>query len=357
MENNKKLIFLVDDNIMHLSTGQAVLQPEYTVITIPSGEKLLFILKKTKPDLILLDVEMPGMSGYDVIKEIKANSETADIPVIFLTGKNEESNEFLGLSLGAVDYIAKPFSKTILLKRIEQQLTLKAFTDDLEKMVDERTEKIQRLQNGIIFVLADTVENRDKCTGGHIERTTEYIKLLVGAMAAHGVYTGDIRGLDLTLLVSSARLHDAGKITVSDAILNKPGRLTDEEFSIMKNHAKEGERIINQIVSRTEEDGDFLHNAWLFAGYHHERWDGKGYPYGLEGEKIPVQGRIMALADVYDALISERPYKKAFTHENAMKIIYEGRGAQFDPFLTDLFMRLSDKIKKISEAGKNEKAQ
>ena len=354
MENNKKLIFLVDDNLIHLSTGQAALQPEYTVITIPSGEKLLFILKKTVPDLILLDVEMPGMSGYDTIKEIKANPETADIPVIFLTGKSEDGNEFLGLSLGAVDYITKPFSKPILLKRVEHQLTLKAFTDDLEKMVEERTDKIQRLQNGVVFVLADMVENRDAGTGGHIERTTAYLKILIDAILARGLYTDEIRRLDLNLLVSSARLHDAGKITISDAILNKPEKLTDEEFLIMKKHAKEGERIINQIVFRTEEDGDFLYNARLFAGYHHERWDGKGYPYGLEGEKIPLQGRIMALADVYDALISERPYKKALTHEDAMKIICEGRGTQFDPYLTDLFMSLSDIIKTVSEVPEND---
>jgi len=297
-------------------------------------------------------VEMPGMSGYDVIKDIKTNPDTADIPIIFLTGKSDENNEFLGLSLGAVDYISKPFSKAILLKRVEQQLTLKAFTDDLERMVDERTEKIQRLQNGIIDVLADTVENRDENTGGHIARTTEYLKVLIDAMPANGIYTDEICGLDINLLISSARLHDAGKITVSDVILNKPGKLTDDEYSLMKKHAKEGERIINQIVSRTEEDGDFLCNARLFAGYHHERWDGTGYPYGLAGENIPIQGRIMALADVYDALISARPYKKALTHEEAMKIIYDGRGTQFDPYLTDLFMSLSDIIKKISEEPK-----
>jgi putative two-component system response regulator len=238
--------------------------------------------------------------------------------------------------MGAVDYIIKPFSEPVLQHRIKTQL-------DIDQIVKERTAKLNRIQNGIVSVLADIVENRDKGAGGHIERTSGIIGILIEAMKENGVYIEEIRDWDTERMVSSARMHDLGKVSVSDTIVNKPGKLTEEEFETMKAHSLEGERIIDEIVAITGE-GSFLHNAKLFAGYHHERWDGKGYPRGLKGTEIPLQGRIMALVDVYDAIISVRPYKNALPHEEAVEIIKSVSGTQLDPAIVDVFLSTQEKI-------------
>jgi putative two-component system response regulator len=205
---------------------------------------------------------------------------------------------------------------------------------------------LNQLQNNIISVLADMVENRDKRTGGHIERTSMYIKILIDRMKEGGVYLDEIENWDEERVISSARMHDLGKISITDIIINKPGKLTIEEYELMKTHVIEGERIIDQIIERTGE-GDFLRNAWLFASTHHEHWDGKGYPRGLKGEEIPLQGRIMAIVDVYDALVSERPYKKALSDEEAVKIIMEGSGTHFDPKIVKAFFETSELFKSV----------
>jgi putative two-component system response regulator len=251
----------------------------------------------------------------------------------------DSSVEARGFQLGVIDFITKPFSAPVLINRIKTHL-------NIDELIKERTLQLQRLQNGIVFVLADMVENRDHVTGGHIERTTTYIKILIDAMVARGVYADMLNKMDLDLLISSARLHDVGKITISDTILNKPGKLTNEEFEIMKTHAAEGERIIEQIISRTD-DVEFLRNAKLFAGYHHERWDGKGYPHGLEGLNIPLQGRIMAIVDVYDALVSERPYKKPFSQGRAVETIMENSGKQFDSLIADVFYEVREQFESV----------
>ena len=337
--NMQKTIFVVDDNDTNLSMAKEALKAQYRIMPFPSAAKMFALIDKVKPDLILLDIEMPEMNGFEALKRLKGNTAHADIPVIFLTGMTDASIEVQGFQLGVVDFIPKPFSAPVLLNHIKTHL-------NIDEIIRERTAQLQRLQNGIVFVLADMVENRDQVTGGHIERTTTYLKILVNAMIADGIYANELIKMDLDLLISSARLHDVGKITISDTILNKPGKLTDEEFEKMKTHAAEGERIINQIISRTD-DVEFLNNAKLFAGYHHERWDGKGYPHKLEGMNIPLQGRIMAIADVYDALISERPYKKAFTAEEAVKIIMENSGKQFDPSIADVFYKARDQFKAV----------
>jgi len=206
-------------------------------------------------------------------------------------------------------------------------------------------EKIQRLQGAIVSVLADMIENRDKITGGHVERTSQYVKILIKEMKARGLYAEETRDWNVDAFVSSARLHDVGKITISDLILNKPGKLTDDEFETIKTHAFEGERIICKIIAQTYDvDDNFLQNAKLIAGNHHERWDGTGYPRKLKGENIPLQGRIMAIVDVYDALVSDRPYKKAFSHEKAVEIIKDDAGKHFDPKIADVFLDIKDKF-------------
>jgi len=317
--------------------AEAVLEDKYRVMTMPSASKMFALLEKVTPDLILLDIEMPEMDGFETLQKLKSEDSWSDIPVVFLTGRNDAEVEARGLEMGAVDFVTKPFSAPVLLNRIQTHL-------NIDEIIRERTYQLHRLQNSIVAVLADMVENRDKGTGGHIERTSKYIKILIDEMRERGVYAEEIRGWDIDKIISSARMHDLGKISITDIIVNKPGKLTEDEYEVMKRHAEEGERIIDEIIARTGE-GDFLRNAKLFAGTHHERWDGKGYPRGLKGHEIPLQGRIMAIVDVYDALVSERPYKKAFTDNEAVEIIMQNSGTHFDPKIVDIFYQAKEHIR------------
>jgi putative two-component system response regulator len=321
--------------------AEAVLDEQYRVMTMPSAQKMFAFLEKVIPDLILLDIEMPQMDGFEALEKLKSEGSWVDIPVMFLTGRNDAEIEARGFEMGAIDFITKPFSAPVLLNRIKTHL-------DIDKIIRERTAQLNRLQNSILAVLADMVENRDKGTGGHIERTSVYIKIFINEMKKRGIYTDEMTGWDVDKMISSARMHDLGKISITDIIVNKPGKLTDNEYEIMKSHAVEGERIIDEIIARTGE-GDFLRNAKLFAGTHHERWDGKGYPRGLKGTEIPLQGRIMAIVDVYDALVSERPYKKAFTDDEAVDIIMKSSGTHFDPVIAGIFYEVRDILKEAKE--------
>ena len=331
-----KTIFVVDDSGTNLSIAEGVLEHQYRVITLPCAAKMFAFLEKLTPDLILLDIEMPEMDGIEALRRLKAHNAYTGIPVIFLTGVTDASIEAQGFELGAADFITKPFSVPVLLHRVKTHL-------DIDATFRERTAQLRRLQNGIVYVLADIIENRDKNTDGHIGRTTVYIKILLDAMMTHGGYAHEIRAWDLEQVASSARLHDVGKIAISDFILNKPGKLTENEFTEMKTHVTAGEQIIEQIISQTGE-ADFLHNAKLFAGYHHEWWDGSGYPRGLKAQEIPLQGRIMAIVDVYDALVSDRPYKKALTHEEAVRIIEDSAGTHFDPEIVAAFLTMKEQF-------------
>ena len=349
MKTNQRTIFIIDDNETNLVMARDALMEHYRVLTLTSAAKMFTFLEKVRPDLILLDIKMPDIDGFEALKSLKENDLYKDIPVIFLTNLADAAVEAKGFQQGVVDFITKPFSGPVLLNRLKTHL-------DIDSIIRERTQEIvkqkvqlQKLQNSIVHVVADMVEKRDHETGGHIERTTAYIELLLESLLKQKTYMNELRDIDFDMFVSSARLHDVGKITISDTILNKPGKLTDEEFEIMKTHAKEGEMIIDQISSRAGNE-IFLSYAKLFAGYHHERWDGRGYPYGEERTDIPIHGRIMAFADVYDALISNRPYKKAFTHAEAMEIIKKGAGTQFDPLISEVFQSISDRLEAISAA-------
>jgi len=341
----KKTIFLVDDNATNLTVAEDALAKQYRVISLSSAMQMFSALEKFKPDLILLDIEMPEMTGFEAMKKLKASDSFAEIPVIFLTGRTDHNSEAHGIELGAVDFISKPFSTPVLLNRIKNHLNMDELIQERTAQLARRTEQLVLLKNGIVYTMADLVENRDKNTGGHIDRTATYLKLLVDKMMEHGVYAEEIRSWNIESFISSSRLHDLGKIVISDSILNKPGPLTQEEFVAMKLHALEGERIIEKAIRQTG-DAEFLNNAKMIAAYHHECWDGTGYPYGLKGENIPLQARIMAIIDVYDALVSERPYKKAFSHEDAMEIILKGSGKHFDPSIVKIFSEVNDQIAK-----------
>jgi putative two-component system response regulator len=334
-----KTIFVVDDSDTNLSMAEEALDKLYRVMTMPSAAKMFSFLEKVIPDLILLDIEMPEIDGFEALKRLKAENAWITIPVMFLTGRNDAEVEVKGFEMGAVDFVTKPFSAPVLINRIRTHL-------EIDELIRERTSQLNRLQNSIVSVLANIVESRDKGTGGHIERTSAYIRILIEEMKRRGVYSDMISDWETEKLISSARMHDLGKISITDLIVNKPGKLTDEEYEIMKTHAEEGERIIDKIIAQTGE-GEFLRNARLFAGSHHERWDGKGYPNKLKGEEIPLQGRIMAIVDVYDALVSERPYKKAFTDEEAVQIIMQNAGVYYDPKIAEVFFEVKDIFKEV----------
>jgi putative two-component system response regulator len=292
------------------------------------------LAEKIMPDLILLDIDMPEMDGFEAMQILKSDGRLNVVPVIFLTAKNDAETEIRGFEMGAIDFINKPFSAPVLLKRLETHL-------ETDRLIKESQRAVRDIHNATISVIADIVENRDKVTGGHIERTQAYLKILVNELIRAGVYADEVSKWDRRLLLPSAQLHDVGKITISDLILNKPEKLTDEEFEKIKIHCIEGELVIDRIIKKTKDDG-FLNYAKRFAGYHHEKWDGTGYPRGLSGEAIPLEGRIMAIADVYDALVSERPYKKPFTHEQAVEIIKKGSGTHFAPKVVEAFLNVAD---------------
>ena len=340
-----KVIFVVDDKDINLSMAKEALKDQYRVMTLPSAAKMFALIEKVTPDLILLDIEMPEMDGFEALDVLKTSDTYSSIPVIFLTSMTDATVEAKGFQMGVIDFISKPFSAPVLLNRIKSHLDIDELIRERTQQLQQKTEEIQHLKDGIIYVLSDMVEKRDTTTGGHIGRTAKYLDLMLNEMMVRGLYK-DTSQSSLETLISSARLHDVGKITISDVILNKPGKLTDEEFAIMKSHSMNGMLIIDQMIERTG-NVDFLQNARQFAGTHHERWDGRGYPNGLTGDDIPILGRIMAIVDVYDALVSVRPYKKGFSHEEAVQIIMEGSGTQFDPNLTILFFELQEKFKAV----------
>jgi putative two-component system response regulator len=355
MDKKRRTLFIVDDNLTNLNIAKDILSEEYNVITIPSADKMFTMLKKTIPNIILLDIEMPEMSGYDAIKILKANARYKEIPVIFITVRGDSASELEGLKLGAVDYISKPFAPQLLAKRVEVHMTIESqkeqlmhFNDNLICMVNEKAQAVTGLQNAIISTITELVECRDYSVNGHIERIQRYLKILVDALTASGMYSDVIKDWKIDAFIQSSHLHDVGKIAVDGTILNKPARLTADEFEEIKRHAAYGVQVIERIQEYSLVKDPLLEHAKIFAGTHHEKWDGSGYPNGLRGEEIPLQGRLMAIADVYDSLISERPYKKAVPHEDAVKIIEAGRGTHFDPNLVDLFMKRENEFKEAS---------
>ena len=358
MNSIRNKIIIVDDIFANLDQGKNMLKMFYQVFPAESAAKLFEILENIIPDLILLDIDMPEMNGYEAIKKLKSDERYAEIPVIFLTAKKDVNSEREGFDLGAVDYVSKPFSAPLLLKRIENQLIivrktkdlqasqaeLQKYSSNLEQMVKEKTGEVLNLQSAVLATVTDLVEFRYNPTGGHIMRTQRYLKALVDElMRSESEYKDIISEWDINFFLQSAQLHDVGKIAISDLILNKPAKLTPEEFEIMKTHVTAGVDVIERILRYTKKHA-FLDHALLICGTHHEKWDGGGYPIGLKGKNIPLQGRLMAIVDVYDALISERPYKKAYTHEEACKIIEENSGIHFDPVLVDVFRRVKNKF-------------
>ena len=352
--DRRKLIMLIDDNLANLMVGKESLSDTFRVLTIPSAAKMFEMLERYTPGLILLDVDMPEMNGYEAIKILKDNPKTENIPVVFLTGMDDADSELQGLNLGAVDYITKPFSGPLLKKRVElhllleaQKKTLQDYNDNLQEMVVAKTRTVLKLQNKVLQAMAELVEGRDTSTGNHIERTQQCLRVLLSALMNSRFYREQTQDWDVELLLQSSQLHDVGKIAIRDNILKKPGKLTDEEFQEMKNHVVFGVDFIEKL-EEDEEDSLFLQYAKTFAKYHHEKWDGSGYPNKIAGMDIPLLGRLMAIVDVYEALTSVRPYKKAFDHQTSVEIILQGSGTHFDPLLVDLFEMCSEQLRPLT---------
>ena len=356
MANEKPRLLLVDDNPDNLMVLHGLLQENYRTILATNGEDALALCQKEQlPELILLDVMMPGMDGYSVCEKLKTSPRTADIPVIFLTARMEKEAESKGFLVGGVDYITKPFSPPVLKARVETHLALKQTRDALkdqnallEERVEQRTRSISALKDAIIMAMASLAETRDNETGNHLRRTQWYVRLFAEQLSLLPQYKDRLTAARISLLYKSAPLHDIGKVGVPDRILLKPGKLTEEEFIVMKRHTEYGRDAIIAAEQSLAGEDTFLSLAKEIAFGHHEKWDGSGYPQGLSGDAIPLSARLMALADVYDALISKRVYKPAFSHEKARGIILEGRGTHFDPQIVDAFLAVEDEVRRIA---------
>lgn len=355
---NKKTLLLVDDTPENLALLGEILMPYYHVRVATSGERALAAAaREPRPDLVLLDVMMPEMDGYEVLRRLKNDMATQDIPVIFVTALDSVEDEAQGLDLGAVDYITKPVRAALVLARVHTHLELKEARDRmrdqnmwLESEVKRRMRQNQIIQDVSMRALASLAEARDNETGAHILRTQRYVNILGHELAKSPKYADILTAEVIESYTKAAPLHDIGKVGIPDYVLYKPGKHTPEEWEIMKTHAKLGSDAIYRAIVDEEDRSalDFLYIAMDIAHYHHEMWDGKGYPNGLAGENIPISARLMALADVFDALISKRVYKPAFSIEKATEIITEKRGSHFDPDVVDAFVKHLEDFRSVA---------
>ena len=357
MQSTRETLLVVDDTPENLFVLGELLKPDYRVRVANSGARALEVaVSEPKPDLILLDVMMPEMDGYEVLERLHANAATRDIPVIFITAMNGTADEERGLSAGAVDYITKPIRPVIVQARVRAQLELKQARDwlkdqnhYLEAEITRRMSENLLIQDVSIHALARLAETRDPETGNHLHRTQGYVLALARHLQNHPRFASFLSDHIVELLAKSAPLHDIGKVGIPDYILLKPGKLTPAEWVIMQTHAKRGSDAIEQAERDAEKPVEFLTLAKEIAHWHHEKWDGSGYPDRLKGDDIPISARLMALADVFDSLISPRVYKRAYSIGQARAMIAERRGRHFDPDVTDAFLSLFDEFVAIAE--------
>lgn len=355
MNSHKPKILIVDDEKFYIDVLVDLLKEDYRTVVAKNGEQALRrAASDPPPDLILLDILMEDVDGYEVCRQLKANPATRNIPVIFLTVKSEVADELKGFQLGAVDYISKPMSPPIVHARISTHLALndahKMLADQnqlLEQKVRERTEELDRTKYAAIFCMASLVEARDNETGTHLLRTQNYVRTLAEQLKDHPRFAHYLDEQTIELLYKTAPLHDIGKVGVPDRILLKPGKLDSAEWELMKKHPDHG----YQALLRAEHEmgtTDFLQVAKELIYTHHEKWDGSGYPRGLKGDEIPIAGRLMAIADVYDALISRRVYKNPFFHEDTVEMIRQGAGQHFDPDVVEAFLKRQEDFRQIA---------
>jgi len=352
METNQKIL-IVDDERFYINVLVELLKDTYKIYIAKSGEQALKRINDNLPDLILLDIMMPDMDGYQTCIEIKKNSQWAQIPLIFLTGKTDQDSEAKAFEFGAVDFITKPIVPTTVSARIKTHLSLLQARQALEQQnklleekVRERTHEIELTQDAAIYSLSTLAEYRDLETGDHIRRTQQFIKILAKELQSNPSFSNCLDDNTIEMLFKSAPLHDIGKIAVPDTILKKPGPLSPEEMIEMKKHTTYGGNAIKN-AEKLSGSSSFLKFAKEIAYYHQEKWDGSGYPEGLKGSKIPISARLMAIADVYDALVNKRVYKPAFSHQYAVDYITQQKGLHFDPDMVDAFLQVQNKFEQI----------
>jgi putative two-component system response regulator len=349
-------VLVVDDTPANLTLLAQVLKPDYRVQLAVSGAKALEICRRQAPDLVVLDVMMPGMDGYEVCRQLKADPATRRVPVIFLTALTRPEDESNGFAAGGADFIHKPFNPATVRARVRTHLQLKQAEDQLldhnaqlSGELDARRREVERLRDTTLFVMVSLAEFRDADTGNHIQRTQEYVRTLARWIAAQPGGPAELTEPAIDELAKAAPLHDIGKVAIPDGILLKPGKLSDEEWRVMKTHAEHGADLLQRAIDRLGEDaGPMLTFGKQIARHHHEKWDGSGYPDGLAGEAIPLSARLMAVADVYDALISERPYKRAMTHAQALDYIRSGSGTHFDPGVVAALEACVEQVRQIA---------
>ena len=349
-------VLVIDDSPEILAIVNELLKNDYRLKAATGGEKgLRLAAAEPHPSLILLDIMMPDMNGHEVCRRLKADRATRDIPVIFLTAMNNEADEEAGFALGAVDYIAKPISGPILRARVKTHLSMKLAADFIKDKnvflvgeVSKRSKELEFIQDVTILALASLAETRDNETGNHLRRTQHYVRALAEHLQRHPRFSLLLTRTNIELITKSAPLHDIGKVGIPDQVLLKPGKLTSDEFTVMKTHTTLGNEAIENAEREMGRSAPFLSMAKEIALSHQEKWDGSGYPQGLAGERIPISARLMALADVYDALISRRAYKQPMSHEQATEIIRSGRGSHFDPDIVDAFLAIHTQFDDIA---------
>jgi putative two-component system response regulator len=349
-------ILVVDDDPIILNSVLAILRNRYNIIPLNNGTSALDYLRQRTPDLIMLDYHMPGVSGLDLLKDISKDNRLKEIPVIFLTALSEGEGEIKAMKAGAADYIIKPIKPEILIARVKLQLELVSHRKNLEGLVAERTAelkaantKLKAREDITLSLLARLTDMRDEETGDHITRTTAYTKIIADNLIDCMINGYTLKPDEVSEIVTCSKLHDLGKIAIPDSVLLKKGKLTDEEFDIIKKHPVYAEQFFTEFMDKMPTGDTFLKTGLDIAYNHHEKWNGKGYPRGIAGTDIPLSARIVTIADVYDALTTERPYKKAFTHEQAYDIITKDSGFHFDPILVEIFVRKEKQFNAIRE--------
>jgi putative two-component system response regulator len=344
---------VVDDVEMNRLILGEILKNDYLILTAENGKKALEVLRNAAvlPKIILLDVFMPEMNGYQLLEVMKADESFKRIPVIFITTSDSESE---ALSAGAVDFISKPFLPEIVKLRVKNQVELKKYSDSLEQMVAEKTAEATLTLDNTLQAIANIIEYRNLESGSHVKRTQFFCKALIDYLIeTNSVYAEELKANEPDIIVKAMALHDVGKIGIPDKILLKPGKLDQDEYTIMKTHTTVGKNIIEEMMKAVkDDDSTYLRHCLDIAYCHHERYDGKGYPRGLKGNEIPLAARLASLADVYDALVCARVYKAAFSYEETIKIISDGKGTQFDPVLTDAVIAIQDRFREISQQYK-----
>ncbi|MCL2096711.1 MAG: response regulator [Oscillospiraceae bacterium] len=349
-EREKPTVLIVDDVEINRMILDDMLQDKYNIEQASSGYEALEKLKPNsgarRPSLVLLDIMMPGMDGFEALKKMRSNASTSKIPVMFISAADPAESELKGLSVGAIDYIVKPFSSDIVKLRIDNQMELAMYREDVERAAAKKVSAMMEAKEKMLTTMASLIEHRSLESGEHVKRTALLTEIIAEILLENPLFRNELINSDYKSMVKAAPLHDIGKIGVPDDILLKPGKLTPEEFSQMESHATEGSAII-ESMNMGEGDDLYLRHCYDICRYHHERWDGKGYPDKISGDDIPLSARIVSIVDVYDALVSQRIYKPPFSHEDAIKIIESDAGKKFDARIVGELLKNHELFKNV----------